>query len=325
MNLKEVKEKKSSLSFFMSYIDISKISVLKKLNLENKKLENIRFLKTANILLINKINEKWNYTISYQNALKNNDSKSALYFLVDPQVIDKITSNMLKKLKELIANQVGPNDYVITFGRNVNLIAQELELNIIENYSFDTYENDEEFSELSSSLIDIGIKNNIFNEAHLLLSEVDLVNQTILKEKLFPFDKITISKEEETQYLEVAKIEETNSMKYVKIFNELNLDKAIWEPNIDFFIEHFARSTVKQTIQEMKVRARIEKLKIELQLLEEKKNKLNEEFDNLQKMWNRIRKEESTIQSLLLYSAFKLIEEEEMVPLMKIDEKGNKV
>lgn len=68
----------------------------------------------------------------------------------------------------------------------------------------------------------------------------------------------------------------------------------------------------------MKVISKVEQFNLELQLLEEKKNKLSEQQEMMRMLYNRVRKEESTMQSLLLYSAFKLREEEEEFPLVKI-------
>jgi hypothetical protein len=58
MKLKEVKDKSEKLSFFLNFVDISKIRVLQLLNQEINKLENIQNLKTVNLNLLNAVEER---------------------------------------------------------------------------------------------------------------------------------------------------------------------------------------------------------------------------------------------------------------------------
>jgi hypothetical protein len=58
MKLKEVKDKSEKLSFFLNFVDISKIRVLQLLNQEVMKLENIQNLKTINLNLLNAVEER---------------------------------------------------------------------------------------------------------------------------------------------------------------------------------------------------------------------------------------------------------------------------
>jgi hypothetical protein len=82
--------------------------------------------------------------------------------------------------------------------------------------------------------------------------------------------------------------------------------------------EQLTKTIIKQNIYETKILSNIEQYNLELQLLEEKKNKLTEQQFELRMLYNRTRKEESTMQSLLLYAAFKLRAEEEEFPLIKV-------
>lgn len=336
MNVKELKEKQENLSFFLSYLDISKISVLKKLKEENSKLDNIVKLKQTNIKFLNRLSSKWGF-IAERIHEKGNEGKrlknnSTLYILVDPKTIDKLSTQVLKKQKEQISTTISKNDFVVTFGYHVNLMAQELELNIIQDFAYDLFLNDKDFSELLTSITETGVKNNIFTEVKLLLTEFSLSRKKLTNIKIFPLnleEKIkeikTVEKDDDAAESDLDKNIPKSLIIYEQAFEKLDISKLKWEPNIDFFLDSFSKAITKQIIYETRTKVLIDQFKIELQLIEDKKNRLIEKLEDLKHKWNRIRKEEATTQSLLLHSAFKVREEDEPVPLFEANSKGEKV
>ncbi|MGL5520409.1 MAG: MMOB1630 family gliding motility ATPase complex subunit [Metamycoplasmataceae bacterium] len=327
MNTKELKEKQNNLSFFLKYVDVSKIIVLKNINEENRKLKNIQYLKTTNFNFLKKANNKWP-DLNIFDKMKKGEQPKKLYFLIDPEKIDDISVIMLKKLQELISKNITKNDYVVTFGNHSNLMAQKLELNVIEKFPLEYYSNLDHFSDLTASIIDLGTKNNIFNQVEIILSNIEFSQNELIKRVLFPLDheKIDMVEFDEKKFEDeemTGSLDNNDVFNFIKIYKNIDITKIIWEPNITFFVSQMKNIIIKQIINEAKTKAKIEQLRLEFKLLEEKKNKLLEKQELLIRNFNRIRKEESTIQSLLLHSAFKVSEKEPMPPLMNIkDNKG---
>ena len=328
MKLKEIKDKTESLSFFVNFVEISKIRVLQLLNNEVKKLNNIQGLKAANLNLLNAIEERW-FTkrgISFfDRKLKKEKETVNIYFIVDPKKIDAYSSNMLNKMEEKLSETVTKNDFIVTFGIHVNTICQKLELNIIEHFDYSAFEDAEELSEKMSALIEIGIKNNLFNKVIMMIAQSsNSQSEPIIRKQILPFEPILTKSILENDLLDngeqnKSKIENIENIEnYKNVISNINIGKAEWNPDVFVFHEQFSKTIIKQSIHELKVISKVEQYNLELQLLEEKKNKLSEQQELMKMLYNRVRKEESTMQSLLLYSAFKLREEEEEFPLVKI-------
>ncbi len=339
MKLKEVKDKSEKLSFFLNFVDISKIRVLQLLNQEINKLENIQNLKTVNLNLLNAVEERWfvkrgiMFFDRDEKEVKKTKIDSTMYFLVDPKKLDVYSKNMLEKLEETLIKTVTPNDYIITFGSNVNMICQKLELNVIEHFEYSSFENLEELSQKVSALIEIGLKNNLFSKALMLITQAsNLHSEPVVSKQILPFENILSNSNEKKQKARTDNAEPLDETKtsslheyilnHKKIMSNINIDKAEWNPNIYVLYEQLTKTIIKQNIYETKILSNIEQYNLELQLLEEKKNKLTEQQFDLRMLYNRTRKEEATMQSLLLYAAFKLREEEEEFPLVKITRGG---
>ncbi|MGL6125284.1 MAG: MMOB1630 family gliding motility ATPase complex subunit [Metamycoplasmataceae bacterium] len=336
MKLKEAKDKTNKLSFFLVYVETSKTRVLQLLRQEINKLDNIQNLKESNLNLLNAIEERWFvkkgisfFEDSESDIEKNKKNRinSTIYFLVDPKKIDVYSLNMLKKMEENLAEIVTPNDYIITFGSHVNLMCQKLELNVIEHFDYSTFENLDEFSQKVSALIEIGLKNNLFSKAMLMIAQVSKTNvKRFVSQQILPFENIAIK----ANKLNVSKNnseEDVNSslrdsIEYLethkRIVSNINIGKAEWNPDIYVLHEQLTKTIIKQGIYETKILSNIEQFNLELQLLEEKKNKLTEQKEALILLYNKARKEDSTMQSLLLYAAFKLRKEEEEIPILKV-------
>ena len=331
MKLKEISEKSEKLSFFVSFVDISKIRVLQLLNQEIKKIDNIQNFKISNSNLLNAIEERWflkkGITL-FEGKEKKSENDSTIYFLVDPKTIDIYSLNMLKKLEESIVNKVTPDDYIVTFGANVNLICQKNELNVIEHFDYSSFESLEELSEQVGSLIEVGLKNNLFNRAIMMIAQSsNSHSEPFVVEQILPFKNIkenkNVVKAEEQENEQKLAIEINNQIaNHKKIISEINIGKAEWNPDIYMVYEQLSKTIIKQNIYETKILANIEQYHLELQLLEEKRNKLIEQRQDLVMLYNRTKKEDSTMQSLLLYTAFKLREEEEEFPLVKVKRGG---
>ncbi len=332
MKLKEIKDKSESLSFFVNFVEISKIRVLQLLNLETKKLNNIQDLKAVNLNLLSAIDERWfiKRGMSFFENKKNSKSEKnqkdiCIYFLVDPQKIDVYSNNMLEKMEETLLKLVTKNDFVVTFGIHVNLICQKLELNVIEHFDYSSFEDANEFAEKVSSLIEIGVKNNLFNKAVILITQSsNSQSEPIITKQILPFENVVTKRVLEEGLMEKEQFEhlKTNSeivANYKHIVSNMNIGKTEWNPDVFVFHEQFTKTIIKQSVHEMKVTSKVRQYNLELQLLDEKKNKLSEQQETLKMSYHRVRKEESTMQSLLLYSAFKLRKkDEEEFPLVKI-------
>ncbi len=335
MKLKEVKDKSEKLTFFLNFVEISKIRVLQLLNQEVNKLENIQNLKTVNLNLLNAVEERWFVKRGIMFFDRDNEKiektkiNSTMYFLVDPKKLDVYSKNMLDKLEETLVKVVTPNDYIITFGTNVNTICQKLELNVIEHFEYSLFEDLEGLSQKVSELVEIGIKNNLFSKALMMITQAsNLHSEPVVSKQILPFENILSNSNDKKQKLRTSNDEPTDETKiksmqeyilhHKKIMSNINIDKAEWNPNIYVLHEQLTKTIIRQNIYETKILSNIEQYNLELQLLEEKKNKLSEQQFDLKMLYNRTRKEESTMQSLLLYAAFKVREEEEEFALVKV-------
>ena len=335
MKLKEVKDKSEKLTFFLNFVEISKIRVLQLLNQEVNKLENIQNLKTVNLNLLNAVEERWfvkrgiMFFDRDNEKIKKTKIDSTMYFLVDPKKLDVYSKNMLDKLEETLVKVVTPNDYIITFGTNVNMICQKLELNVIEHFEYSLFEDLEGLSQKVSELVEIGIKNNLFSKALMLITQAsNLHSEPVVSKQILPFENILSNSNDKKQKLRTSNDEpidenQTKSIQeyilhHKKIMSNINIDKAEWNPNIYVLHEQLTKTIIRQNIYETKILSNIEQYNLELQLLEEKKNKLSEQQFDLKMLYNRTRKEESTMQSLLLYAAFKVREKEEEFTLVKV-------
>ncbi|MGL5617838.1 MAG: MMOB1630 family gliding motility ATPase complex subunit [Metamycoplasmataceae bacterium] len=338
MKLKEVKDKTDKLTFFLSYVETSKTRVLQLIRQEINKLDNIQNLKESNLSLLHAIEERWFvkkgitfFEKSSNNfkAIARNKVNATIYFLVDPKKMDIYTKNMLKKMEEVLVETVTPDDYIVTFGSNVNLMCQKLELNVIEHFDYSAYEDFEEFSQRVSALIEIGIKNNLFNKAMLMIAQVSKESHNkIISRQILPFENFAIKSNSNLEKSKSIDEEDKNNIfdinenlkGHKKIVFDINIGKAEWNPDIYVLHEQLTKTIIKQGIYETKVISDIEQYNLELHLLEEKKHKLTDQKAALILLYNKARKEESTLQSLLLYAAFKVRKEEEDVPLFNIKE-----
>ena len=319
MKLKEVKDKSEKLTFFLNFVEISKIRVLQLLNQEVSKLENIQNLKTVNLNLLNAVEERWFLKRGMMFFDRDNEKiektkiDSTMYFLVDPKKLDIYSKNMLDKLEETLVKVVTPNDYIITFGNNVNKICQKLELNVIEHFEYSLFEDLEGLSQKVSELVEIGLKNNLFSRALMLITQASNLNsEPVVSKQILPFENILSNSNEKKQKLRTSNDEPVNEdqlksvqeyiLHHKKIMSSINIDKAEWNPNIYVLYEQLTKTIIRQNIYETKILSNIEQFNLELQLLEEKKNKLSEQQFDLKMLYNRTRKEESTMQSLLLRS-----------------------
>ncbi|MGL5204927.1 MAG: MMOB1630 family gliding motility ATPase complex subunit [Metamycoplasmataceae bacterium] len=334
MKLKEVRDKTEKLSFFLSYIETSKTRVLQLLKQEINKLDNIQSLKESNLGLLNEIEERWfvkkGITFFDKNpsnfkAIARNKVNSTIYFLVDPKKMDIYTKNMLKKMEEILLEKVTPDDYIVTFGSNVNLMCQKLELNVIEHFEYSAYEDFEEFSQRISALIEIGIKNNLFNKAMLMIAQVSKESSDrIISKQILPFENFAIKSNSNSgkSLDEEDKNNASDVNEYLEghkqVVSNINIGKAEWNPDIYVLHEQLTKTIIKQGIYETKVISDIEQYNLELHLLEEKKHKLTDQKEALILLYNKARKEDLTLQSVLLYAAFKIREEEE-IPLFNIN------
>lgn len=333
MKFNEVKDKSEKITFFLSYVEISKSRVLQLLKQEVNKLNNIQNLKESNLNLLKAIEERWflKKGVTFFEGSKKDEKEikakndSTIYFLVDPKKIDIYSKNMLKKIEEILSENVTPNDYIITFGTHVNVICQKLALNVIEHFDYSTYENLDEFSQKVSALIEIGSKNKLFSKAIMMITQMSgSQSNPLISEQILPFKNILTkadnNKSSSNDEEDEGTVREVNEqlVEHKKMVANINLGKTEWNPDIYMLYEQLTKTIIRQNIYETKIIGNIEQYNLELQLLEEKKNKLTEQQEELIMLYNKAKKEESTMQSLLLYAAFKVREEDEEFPLVKV-------
>jgi F0F1-type ATP synthase gamma subunit len=172
-----------------------------------------------------------------EKEVKKTKIESTMYFLVDPKKLDVYSQNMLDKLEETLIKTVTPNDYIITFGSNVNIICQKLELNVIEHFEYSSFENLEELSQKVSALIDIGLKNNLFSKALMLITQAsNLHSEPVVSKQILPFESILASANNKKQKLRTDNKEPEDDSKtrsvheyivnHKKIMTNINIDNA---------------------------------------------------------------------------------------------------
>ena len=139
-SMKHLKDKEKSLDFFLSYLDISKLRLLQIINEKQEELDTIKANKYTNALFLEKINNfsyKKEKTFLEKSEDDFDNDKEEIFFLVDAKEDDKYSEVMYKKLEETLAQRVKPNDLIVTIGNKVNLIAQKMELNIVQHYKLE--------------------------------------------------------------------------------------------------------------------------------------------------------------------------------------------
>ena len=318
-NMKYLDQKKKNLEFFESYLDISKLRILQILNEEQRDLEILKIIKQSNSQLLDTINTnffKGEKTFIENGDVSNKNAKKELYFLIDAKNEDEYSEIIYKKVEESLKARIRPGDSVVTIGERVNLIAQKLELNIIQHFPYSLYENEGDFLNKVATIIEVGFKNGIFTDSTLIISQQNRDNNQLIMKKLAPFenDKVEIDNEFATKTTPIAieTPEEDNTLKqdsitdYSNFFKNLDIKKVSWIPNISFFKFKLIKSIIKQNIVELRIVEKIQRLKLEIQLLDEKKGKLHEESIIVQQLINRVRREKETESTIVLYSAFKV-------------------
>lgn len=317
-NMKFLKEKQKNLQFFESYLDISKLRILQVLNEEQKALETLKMIKYSNSKLLESINANFfknEKTYIESGEVSSKKSREELYFLVDAKEEDEYAEVMYQKLEEILEAKIKKGDSVVTIGRRVNLIAQKLELNIIQHFSYELYENQSEFINKVATMIEVGFKNGIFTGSTLIIAQQNQDNRDIVMKKLAPFEhekiESDIFSDVETVRLKTSttdfeSIKQNSSVDYAKFFNNLNIKKISWIPNITFFKFKLIKAIIKQNVVELRLIEKIQRLKLEIQLLDEKRNKLHDELVVIQRLVNRVRREKETESTIVLYSAFKV-------------------
>ncbi len=319
-NMKFLKGKEKSLQFFETYLDISKLRILQILNEQQKVIDNLKLIKYSNHMFLDQINQKFfkgqkTFIETEDNKLKN---KEEIYFLVDSKENDEYAEVVYKKLEEILEAKVKKTDSVVTIGNRVNLIAQKLELNIIQHFPYELYENNNEFINKISTLVEVGFKNEVFTDATLIIAQPNTDNQELVTKKLAPFEKEEIDKTILENYKSSLDKNSKESMMYVNEsakninvayashLNNVDINNISFIPNISFFKYKLIKAIIKQNIVEISLMEKIQRLKLELQLLDEKRNKIHDELIVIQRLVNRVRREKETESSIVLYSAFKV-------------------
>ncbi|OYD26985.1 hypothetical protein EI74_0367 [Mycoplasma testudineum] len=317
MKKSELKERKHSLEFFYGHIEISKLSLLQKLNQENSNKRALMKIKSTNEKLIKTVGKKWlNRYIDYYVADK---KLPKFYILVEPSSGDKIAEIGMKRLEEFVKNEIVSDSFVVTVGQRTSEMVSKYNLRVVENFETNDLDKDtSKFSEKISSLIEVGINNNVFGYVEIIVAEINSRTKELVRQKLFPFgeagdldkatkdlnqkvdqDGINVEPEIENESLEIKKARE-----YIEIMEAIDLTKNKWSPDIANFYALFAKSMMKSSIYELQIIRRIESLTLELALLNDKQNKIEEQLSDVTKAFNRIRKEETTLQGLILHAAF---------------------
>ena len=318
-NMKYLDQKKKNLEFFESYLDISKLRILQILNEEQRDLEILKIIKQSNSQLLDTINTnffKGEKTFIENGDVSNKNSKKELYFLIDAKNEDEYSEIIYKKVEESLKARIRPGDSVVTIGERVNLIAQKLELNIIQHFPYSLYENEGDFLNKVATIIEVGFKNGIFTDSTLIISQQNRDNNQLIMKKLAPFENDRVESDvfvtKTTTIAIDTPVEEENKLKqdsitdYSNFFTNLDIKKVSWIPNISFFKFKLIKSIIKQNIVELRIIEKIQRLKLEIQLLDEKKGKLHEESIVVQQLINRVRREKETESTIVLYSAFKV-------------------
>ncbi|VEU67992.1 MMOB1630 family gliding motility ATPase complex subunit [Mycoplasmopsis pulmonis] len=311
MKRKEIEERKNNFEFFSNYIDISKISLLYNLNKEIQDLNTIKSLRKSHSVLLSKINEKWlkKYNNYYLNV---NKKLPSLYILVDAKQDDEYAEIALNKLKEIMVERITLNDYVITIGWKTHKLAESIGFQIIDKLDFSAFEKIDLLSERLSSILEIGLQNYVFSKSVLLIAENDIETKGIIEKIIIPFDKSSL--EQKMEILDDDGIpikddefeEDENWIShYEDIINAIDLRKNKWKPDVVGFYNKMSKALIKSEFYEIKIKRNIQTLKLQLAILEDKKRNVNEQLEDLQKKWNKVRKEETTNKSLILFAAFK--------------------
>lgn len=330
-DMKHLKEKQKNLEFFLQYLDISKLRLLQILNEEQEALTTLKTIKNANSQLLKKIN---------QNFFKNDDTfvvekahhefdwlnespETKIYFLVDAKEENEYSDAIYKKMEETISKTIAKNDFVVTFGNRVNLISQKHEFNIIQHFPYDFYLDYDKFIDKVSTLIEVGLKNKVFKKAVLIVAQQNQDNRKLVSQNLYPLAEPSSEEEifDGTKTIELkqgnisyttefVRAQQNSNEDYIDFFHDLNIKKLNWYPNISFFRFKFIKSIIKQNIVELRIIEKIQRLKMELHLLDEKRNKLMDESTIVNRWINRVRKEKSTEATIVLYAAFKLKQNE---------------
>ncbi|WP_371246169.1 MMOB1630 family gliding motility ATPase complex subunit [Mycoplasmopsis agassizii] len=308
MKRNELEDKKRSLEFYHNYTDISKITLLRKLSIEIENLNVINNIKSANNHLLNKISNRWLKKYNDYYEAKNN--LPGFFILVDPSKLDDYSKVALAKLTEQIERDIKKTDYVVTVGLQTAALAEKYSLQVVENLEYSEFENIAKFAEKISSLVELGLNNNIFGRVKMIFTKNDIITTGLVEKTLFPLDKKDLEIKRERVDEDGAVILETSpemewANQYIKIIESIDLKKTTWQPDIANFYNLFARAIIKSLIFEVKIEERIADLRVELQILDQKKKDLEEKLTEVQLQVNRIRKEETTLQSMILHTAFK--------------------
>ena len=316
-NMKFLKGKQKNLEFFETYLDISKLRILQILNEEQKSLETLKMIKYTNSKFLESINANFfkNERTFIEQADSERKTKEEIYFLVDAKENDEYAEMMYKKLEETLEAKIKKGDSIVTIGERVNVIAQKLELRIIQHFPYTLYENQSEFINKIATLIEVGFKNGIFTGATLIVAQQNQDNRELVMKKLAPFENDTIDGDiysdsnsvlQKTSTTDFEGIKQNATRDYANYFSDLNVKKISWIPNITFFKFKLIKAIIKQNVVELRLVEKIQRLKLELQLLDEKRSKINDELVVVQRLVNRVRREKETESSIVLYSAFKV-------------------
>lgn len=319
-NMKFLKAKQKNMEFFETYLDISKLRILQILNEEQKALDTLKMIKHSNSKFLETINVNFfkNEKTFIESTDPDRKTREEIYFLVDAKENDEYAEIMYKKLEETLEAKIKRGDSVITIGNRVNLIAQKLELNIIQHFPYDLYENQSEFINKVATLVEVGFKNELFTDATLIIAQQNQDNRELVMKKLAPFEHEKNMKNEiysndtksiglkKTPTMDFESIKQNASVDYSKYLQDLDIKKLSWIPNITFFKFKLVKAIIKQNIVELRLIEKIQRLKLEIQLLDEKRNKIHDELIVIQRLVNRVRREKETESSIVLYSAFKV-------------------
>lgn len=317
-NMKFLKGKLKNLEFFETYLDISKLRILQLLNEQQKSLEAIKLVKYTNLKFLENINSNFfkNEKTYIEQVVSNKKIKEEIYFLVDAKEDDEYAEVIYKKLEETLEAKIKPGNLVVTVGDRVNLIAQKLELKIIQHFPYSLYENNTgDFINKVSTIVEVGFKNSVFAGATLIVAQLNQDNRELVTKKIAPFEIDKTDDEIVARYKNEMAIKKDNTdnegkqntlKDYFNYFNDLDIKKISWLPNISFFKFKLIKSIIKQNIAELSILEKIQRLKLELTMLDEKKNKIKDEIVTIQRLVNRVRREKETESSIVLYSAFKV-------------------
>ncbi|NQZ66313.1 MAG: F0F1 ATP synthase subunit gamma [Mycoplasmatales bacterium] len=313
-NVKELKSEKQKWDNFKTIMKIVELNEINKLFKMTQTFNNnlVYFHEQKKLMKKIEVDLSLRNKSKFFNRKKENVKKSSgvnnkyLYIVMSPQKNDLTTKAMLAKMREYLSNLDKENNYFITFGHEANKMCNRLELKIVDSFKqFNTDSSEKDSISKIVAISSLSIANSIFEDVHIVFPEINSEKGDLFVTKILPF-----SENSEEFAKELSEAEELIEKRSSTLVYDGNIRQIQWFPSVDSVYANLVESLIQLKINMIILKHKIILQKELVAQTRDKNKKIQEQIDELKIFIQSRRREEITLELLILATSFKVLKKD---------------